>query len=73
MRKVEDLPWQSLSFNMCRHQERVFNFSQDSRKLRVTEVLLGNEVTCVRAVIKRDCESNDHWQVPVDFSISTPC
>jgi len=55
MRKMGETPWDFRSHSTCQHQGRVFHFSQDRKRLRVTEVFLGESVRFETVVTKLNC------------------
>jgi len=59
MRRVGETPQQFRSYNTCVHRGRVFHFSRDGRRLRVTEVLLGDKATSVSTLTIATCKADD--------------
>jgi len=62
MKNVGELPWYIWSGSTCDHQGRVLNFAPDrQRKLRVSEIFLGEEVGARRVNTGVDCNSTYHY------------
>jgi len=59
MKLVGSAPWEFWSSRTMEHRGRVFNLSQDSQRLRITEVLLGEEVQCVSVTTGVDSKTDD--------------
>jgi len=63
MKKIGETPWDFYSVNTCICHGRVFNFSSDSGKLRITELILGDDVRYRSVTIEAGCQTEYDWHV----------
>jgi len=58
MRRVGETGWELSTHNTCQHQGRVFHLSQDRGKLRISELLLGDNVRWVNVITHVACKAD---------------